>query len=317
MSSNNYYSAYFFYFQEQKRKMPKWKTKTKKELDAFVYESWKQCSYNEKKVYYDMEKEERERIAFSLKRDAEEKMKLKLQELTIHNLVQDKPIDQLLTHEFYVMHCYIFAKTDEESIFVPAEMSCATFSIQDGLRRVYHAFPRPGKIPLGYKGRCLQTSDASHKIPLDNDDEEMKMKINYKEDAEIIHDLEGIIAGENIFVMPELMKQVEGVLKVVADRAGREDFISKISVLPLPNLLYDLVNRPSLMLPSVIIAEHELQQPRFLYHPGFNCEWHEKMTETSCCSSAQVKMLTFTMLAFTCQAYGVDMKDGVHRPHSL
>ena len=76
------------------------------------------------------------------------------------------------------------------------------------------------------------------------------MKINYKEDAEIIHDLEGIIAGENIFVMPELMKQVEGVLKVVADRAGREDFISKISVLPLPNLLYDLVNRPSLMLPS-------------------------------------------------------------------
>ena len=68
------------------------------------------------------------------------------------------------------------------------------------------------------------------------------MKINYKEDAEIIHDLEGIIAGENIFVMPELMKQVEGVLKVVADRAGREDFISKISVLPLPNLLYDLAH---------------------------------------------------------------------------
>ena len=99
-----------------------------------------------------MEKEEKERIASALKRDAEEKMKLKLQELTIHNMVHDKQIDQLLSHTFHVFHCYIFAKTDDESIFVPAEMSCATFSIQDGLKSVYHAFPRPGKIPLGYKG---------------------------------------------------------------------------------------------------------------------------------------------------------------------
>jgi len=298
--------------------MPKWKTKTKKELDSFVYESWKKCSFTEKKVYYDMEKEEKERIASALKRDAEEKMKLKLQELTIHNMVHDKQMDQLLSQTFHVFHCYIFAKTDDESIFVPAEMSCATFSIQDGLKSVYHAFPRPGKIPLGYKGRCLQTSDSSHKIPLDNEDEDMTIKIDYKEDSEIIQDLEEIIAGNNkIFVMPEIMNQVEGVLKTVSNRAGREDFISKITFLPLPNLLYHFVNKTSQVLPSVTIAEHELQKQRFLYHPGFNCEWHERMTETSCCSSANVKMLSFTLLASVCQAYGVDMKEGLHRPQSI
>ena len=68
---------------------------------------------------------------------------------------------------------------------------------------------------------------------------------------------------------------------------------------------------------SVTIAEHELQKQRFLYHPGFNCEWHERMTETSCCSSANVKMLSFTLLASVCQAYGVDMKEGLHRPQSI
>ena len=52
----------------------------------------------------------------------------------------------------------------------------------------------------------------------------MTIKIDYKEDSEIIQDLEEIIAGaNNIFVMPEIMKQVEGVLKTVSNRAGRED----------------------------------------------------------------------------------------------
>ena len=79
----------------------------------------------------------------------------------------------------------------------------------------------------------------------------MTIKIDYKEDSEIIHDLEEILAGaNNIFVMPEIMNEVEGVLKTVSNRAGREDFISKITLLPLPNLLYHLVNKNSQVLPS-------------------------------------------------------------------
>ena len=79
----------------------------------------------------------------------------------------------------------------------------------------------------------------------------MTIKIDYKEDSEIIHDLEEIIAGaNNIFVMPEIMNEVEGVLKTVSNRAGREDFISKITFLPLPSLLYHLVNKTSQVLPS-------------------------------------------------------------------
>ena len=79
----------------------------------------------------------------------------------------------------------------------------------------------------------------------------------------------------------------------------------------------ELANKPDddeVAVPFISLAERELLQERFLYYPGFNCTWHDKMTETSNCSSAIVKRWAFTLLGKCCPFYDLDMIQGMHVP---
>ncbi|ELK29894.1 Protein maelstrom like protein [Myotis davidii] len=55
-----------------------------------------------------------------------------------------------------------------EQRFLPCEIGCVKYSLQDGIIADFHSFISPGEIPRGFRFHCQAASDSSHKIPISN-----------------------------------------------------------------------------------------------------------------------------------------------------
>ena len=74
-----------------------------------------------------------------------------------------------LNQPIILIHFSNHCRTHDD-IIVPAEGAMVAMSIKKGIERTWHAFLRPGKIPLGYRSECLTKARKTHNIPLDQDD---------------------------------------------------------------------------------------------------------------------------------------------------
>ena len=178
--------------------------------------------------------------------------------------------DTIKSAYFYVMETNVFAKIDEEGVFVPAEISVAKFSLLEGLVSVYQAFPSAGVVPLGYKRECIENSNKGHKIPL------MKKPMNHlermledcvefdvKEDGDIFNELSKFLsATDTVFCMPDKVAQCEGVLTTMSIRSTLLMPVRRF--LDLPQLLFRLVNstKEGVKIPSLGLFERELESER-------------------------------------------------------
>ncbi|XP_057350952.1 protein maelstrom homolog isoform X4 [Manis pentadactyla] len=52
--------------------------------------------------------------------------------------------------------------------FLPCEIGCVKYSLQEGIVADFHSFINPGEIPRGFRFHCQAASDSSHKIPISN-----------------------------------------------------------------------------------------------------------------------------------------------------
>lgn len=346
-------NSYFFYMQEQKRKIPAWKDKSNQELMVLCDQGWQALSPVEKRRFEDMKEEfkkkdpeatEKDRrkgevrieggydsLGNSLvgikKRDLERIKEEKDKIDAVKNVVERAALAGTLeSAQFNIIETNVFVKIPEDKIYVPAEISIAKFSLQEGLIKVYQAFPEAGKIPLGYKRECLENSNKGHKIPLEkeamepmNCQVEDNVEFNQTLDRKILQDISNHLSGADIvFCMPEMMAQCEGILRTIANRCS-SFIMSSIMFVPLPELLYMLANKSQegIMIPTPGVAERELESERFLYKSGLSCPWHESMTETNTCSSATVCRLSFTVLDLCCQHYKIPLVSGKHIPKTM
>jgi len=225
--------------------------------------------------------------------------------------------DDLENREFVVLHVNIFVYVPEENAYVPAEIALTKFSINKGIIDTYQAFPRPGKIPPGYKYACIETSEQKHRIPLDyepgprNPDETYTADFTYTEDSKIIKDIMEMLEGTRyIFTMPDIEDRCKGVLRQMTTRSSLEDL--GIQILHLNELLYRLMGDEYIPGPLVAMAQYERE--RFLYNSGLCCPWHEDNTDTVHCSESLVKRWTYTILHFTNNKFETDIVDEKHVP---
>jgi len=346
-------NSYFFYMQEQKRKIPAWKDKSNQELMVLCDQGWQALSPVEKRRFEDMKEEfkkndpgatEKERrkgevrieggydsLGNSLvgikKRDLERIKEERDKISAIKNMVDRAALAGTLeSAQFNIIETNVFVKIPEDKVYVPAEISVAKFSLQEGLIKVYQAFPEAGKIPLGYKRQCMENSNKGHKIPLEKEamepmDCQVEDNVEFKQtlDRKILDDISHHLSGADlVFCMPEMMAQCEGILRTIANRCSSY-IMSSIMFVPLPELLFMLANKSQegLMIPTPGLAERELESERFLYKSGLSCRWHEAMTETNTCSSATVSRLAFTVLDLCCQHYKIPLVSGKHIPKTM
>lgn len=84
------------------------------------------------------------------------------------NMIRNWPAGKALKSEvFYFINIQYLCKT-EEGEYLPAEIAVIEYSIEKGIMRDLHRFIEPGKIPTGYRFTCIQNSEDTHKIPVEN-----------------------------------------------------------------------------------------------------------------------------------------------------
>lgn len=346
-------NSYFFYMQEQKRKIPAWKDKSNQELMVLCDQGWQALSVMEKRRFEEMKEDYKKKDPEAIEKDRrkgevrieggydslgnslvgikkrdldrikEEKDKID----AVKNVVERAALGGTLeSAQFNIIETNVFVKIPEDKIYVPAEISIAKFSLQEGLIKVYQAFPEAGKIPLGYKRQCMENSNKGHKIPLEKEamepmESQVEDNVEFKQtsDRKILGDISNHLSGTDVvFCMPEMMPQCEGILRTIANRCSSH-IMSSVMFVPLPELLYMLANKSQegIMIPTPGVAERELESERFLYKSGLSCHWHEAMTETNTCSSATVCRLSFTVLDLCCQHYKIPLVSGKHIPKTV
>ena len=112
---------------------------------------------------HDFYLQEQKRIADIKRRDQERAREIRDKIDTVTNMVKKAALEgSLESTKFNVLEVNFFARIDECNMYVPAEISVAEFSLKEGVVNMYHSFPRPGNIPLGYKRECMENSNKSH-----------------------------------------------------------------------------------------------------------------------------------------------------------
>ena len=288
--------------------------------------SWRKLPREEIDKYENTRLDHEKMIEHFKRINVERELEARLKRTQAMNFTRNLSIDEIQKKDIFVIQSQVFAKTEEECPkYVPAEISLARFSLCDGIKEVYHAFPRPGTVPLGYKWACLQNSAKTHKIPLEffseaEVDTAGSEHGKYTEDGEILDQMMNILDGENfLFTLPEFEKEITGVLETLKKKSGRE--LSSLNILSLPLLLFELANKPGSeahdqesFLPFESVAERELEKEKFLYCPDMNCSWHEETTDTRHCSSARVRSWIYTLLDVCCHRYNIDLLPLQHYP---
>jgi len=337
---------YAIFVREQRRVQPGWSNKSDPELFKLADPLWIQLSEEERSIYVQKAKEYKETGSWSdnnnyisssssgqtvrgydtlgrpleeiAKRDQDRRDKVMSKSDAIYDIVRrghedgGEPI-------FTLAHANIFVRTPDKNEFVPAEIALLRFSIEGGILDTIQFFPKPGKIPDGYKYSCMEKSDLSHKIPLeaplkDGTDLERTLteaKFTYTSDQVIISSIKKFLNGtETVFCMPEIDDNVQGVLDSITSRSGQPRM--KVTVLELPELLFILAGHD--MIPTPTMAQLEFERERFQYHQDLGCDWHEEETDTNKCSLSFVHRWAFTVLGFTNIRFDVDKVEGQHVP---
>jgi len=316
------FSTYWFFYQDEKRKIPGgWKRKTKRELDEFCSNSWRKLSKDERDKYEELRLDHEKMIEDFKRINLEKEMEGKRKRAEVKSFARKYSLVETPKKDLFVIHSQIFAKTEEEKPhYVPAELSLARFSLSEGIKEVYHCFPRPGTIPIGYKRACLENSSKGHQIPLDllseAEEDAVSEHAKYTEDEDILDHVINILNGENnLFTLPEFEKQITGVFQTLEKRTKRK--LPSLNILSLPLLMFEIANKPEhqdFIIPYESIAEREFEKEQFIFQPGMNCSWHEEKTETWHCSCARLRSWMFTMLAVCCHRYEIELLAGHHCP---
>lgn len=298
-------------------------------VDEFCLNCWRKLSREEIQKYENLRLDHEKMIEHFKRINLEIELEERLKRTQVIDFVRKLSVDDIPKKDLFVIQSQIFAKTDEESPqYVPAEISLARFSLSEGIIEVYHAFIRPGTVPLGYKRACLENSAKKHKIPLElvseaDGDTTGSEHGKYTEDGEILDQMMNILNGEHfLFSLPEFEKEITGVLEVLKKRSGRE--LSSVNILSLPLLMFELANKPRSegseaqkqegFIPFESVAEREFEKEKFLYYPGMNCSWHDEMTDTCNCSSTRVRSYVYTLLDVCCHRYNIHLFPVTHYP---
>jgi len=260
------------------------------------------------------------------------------QEIELENMKTDIKVrvdkalmmGQLEADSFYLIHTNVFCLTAENGV-VPAELSLVRMSLKKGVEEVYQVFIEPGTLPKGYRADCMENSNATHKIPLDLH----LFNGNYLKIVEDI--LEFLLSQPGcqelppLYCLPKYNKQNKLVLSWLLDKVP-EDLAEevKFKLYSLPVLLYEVAREENkstdssssvsshssyydTRVPTISLAEAQLDRDVYIYTPGLSCAWHEDV-ETSHCTTATLNRWSYMMFSLSCPLYGIELLPGRHKP---
>ena len=270
-------------------------------------------------------------MAVQVKIQREEDLKLEKMKNEIKKVVERANCTQNLEEKvFCVLSTSVFCFTAEKEV-VPAELSLARISLKQGIIDVYQVFIEPGTIPKGYRSDCMANSAATHKIPLDfnqfngdyNNILEDILEVMLKDEVE-----DGL---PPLYCMPKLLSQNRLIMNWLIKKS-RTNLIEEdeFKFHSLPILLFEMTRETNKSLdssfttlssvsliknrvPTLAIAEAQLDRDTFMYMPGMCCDWHQEM-ETIHCTKASVLGWSYILFSLVCPLYAIPMASISHMP---
>ncbi|XP_033757847.1 protein maelstrom homolog [Pecten maximus] len=206
---------------------------------------------------------------------------------------------------FYLINFQTLCKTVDGD-YLPVEVAVIEYSICKGIKRTFHKFIEPGKIPTGYRYECQQKSTDYHQIPVSGFD---KADDNYR----------GMWIQLENFVNPNGDKPEYPPLFCLGDDCEEMayclEWVKGGAALGVPNRLKKVYELEGLVVelfghigpaPSKSSVIDMLTSSTWDYEPNTKCAFHEDL-ECKFCSLGIVKRYAFAISDSICEKYDVDL----------
>ena len=218
---------------------------------------------------------------------------------------------------FFVAHFNYLCRTSDD-FFPPCEAAVVEFSLERGVKRIWHEFLSPlDSVPVGYKYKCQQHARVTHHLTAEFEHYQTDYKV-------IIESLIQFLSRNNeemlppIYVMPDHMDAAECITEFIVQKSStvQDD---PLRVYSLPKLMFELHNLPlspshPAAYPSEYVAQTVLEDDKFSHYPGLGCDFHESLESSHYCSQSICQRLVLRLTAACNPIYNLGLRSKGHLP---
>ncbi|XP_010175189.1 protein maelstrom homolog [Antrostomus carolinensis] len=205
---------------------------------------------------------------------------------------------------FFFLNIYSHGKLPSycEQRFLPCEIGCVKYSLQDGIIADFHHFIDPEVPPRGFWYHCQAASDATHKIPISGFDlPRTCYAVVLRELLEFVQPTAGV--RPRFYCRSNDAFRIIWCLNRMASITG---FESHLELLAVEDLVIELYQKKYQKEPSKTWVCRELDVFLFDFSSNTRCKWHEE-NGILCCALASCKKIAYCISRSLANVYGVSL----------
>ncbi|KFZ51397.1 Protein maelstrom, partial [Antrostomus carolinensis] len=214
------------------------------------------------------------------------------------------PLPAVVADIFFFLNIYSHGKLPSycEQRFLPCEIGCVKYSLQDGIIADFHHFIDPEVPPRGFWYHCQAASDATHKIPISGFDlPRTCYAVVLRELLEFVQPTAGV--RPRFYCRSNDAFRIIWCLNRMASITG---FESHLELLAVEDLVIELYQKKYQKEPSKTWVCRELDVFLFDFSSNTRCKWHEE-NGILCCALASCKKIAYCISRSLANVYGVSL----------
>ncbi|XP_014108977.1 PREDICTED: protein maelstrom homolog, partial [Pseudopodoces humilis] len=210
----------------------------------------------------------------------------------------------MLEDIFYFLDIYSYGKLPPhcEQRFLPCEIGCVRYSLQDGIVADFHHFIDPEVPPRGFRYHCQAAGDETHKIPISGFHLPRSCyAVVLRELLEFAQPATG--AQPRFFCRSNDRFRINWCLGRMVSITGIE---SHWELFTVEDLIMELYQKKYQKEPSKIWVYRKLDVCLWDFSYNTRCKWHEEK-DIICCALASCKKMGYCISKSFASAYGVPL----------
>ncbi|XP_066227494.1 protein maelstrom homolog isoform X2 [Saccopteryx leptura] len=211
----------------------------------------------------------------------------------------------LLGGTFYFLNIFSHGELPPhcEQRFLPCELGCVKYSLQEGILADFHSFINPGEVPRGFRFHCQAASDSSHKIPISNFELGCDQATVLQNLYRFIHPNPG--NWPPIYCKSDDRARVNWCLKHM--EKGSE-IRQNLELLTVEDLVVGIYQQKLLKEPSKTWIRSLLDVAMWDYSSNTRCKWHEE-NDILFCALAVCKKIAYCISNSLATLFGIQLTE--------
>ncbi|KAG9472680.1 hypothetical protein GDO78_018113 [Eleutherodactylus coqui] len=187
-----------------------------------------------------------------------------------------------------------------EQRFIPCEIGCVRYSLQNGILASFHHFIDPGELPLGFRYHCQAGSAATHQIPVSG------FELGNRDYHNLFRCLCDFVCPAPkcwtaIYCKNNDLPRVKWCLQWLAIKAGMEN---PFELQDIETLIIKFYREKLGEEPSKSSVHRLLDVVQWDYANNTRCKWHED-NDMWYCALASCKKVTYCISRALASVYDV------------